>query len=238
MPNTGQRSKGCHACRRMKVRCDEEKPGCNRCQRVGRTCPGYREDLDNFRSMNLHSQKKVLALQSRKSNGREISLKNSMLQERSNNGITSWSGSNLNLVMPTSLALSTSSQPRLHQIPSITDWTESAVRLFFSDFILLPDDTIPITGFLEFLPEMYRSQPQGSALSMAVEAISLYNLANRSSVKPLQATARVAYGHALRKLHSALLDPTEVRSDEILTATLIITCFEVGYPLLTLYVLD
>ncbi|KAH8658069.1 hypothetical protein BX600DRAFT_62953 [Xylariales sp. PMI_506] len=37
-------SKGCLACRRMKVKCDETKPSCQRCERVRRKCPGYRSD--------------------------------------------------------------------------------------------------------------------------------------------------------------------------------------------------
>ncbi|KAI1736264.1 hypothetical protein F4680DRAFT_432342 [Xylaria scruposa] len=36
-------SLGCHACRRMKVKCDEEKPQCGRCTKGGRVCPGYRD---------------------------------------------------------------------------------------------------------------------------------------------------------------------------------------------------
>ncbi|KAH7308882.1 hypothetical protein B0I35DRAFT_482646 [Stachybotrys elegans] len=44
-------SRGCHACRRMKVKCDEQKPQCKRCVRGGRKCPGFPE-ISNFLSMN------------------------------------------------------------------------------------------------------------------------------------------------------------------------------------------
>ncbi|KAI1746833.1 hypothetical protein F4782DRAFT_523121 [Xylaria castorea] len=46
-------SLGCHACRRMKVKCDEEKPQCGRCMKGGRVCPGYRDANDVvFRPVN------------------------------------------------------------------------------------------------------------------------------------------------------------------------------------------
>lgn len=40
------RSTGCFACRKRKIRCDEARPGCQRCVTHGVTCPGYREDRD------------------------------------------------------------------------------------------------------------------------------------------------------------------------------------------------
>ncbi|KAL6904749.1 hypothetical protein GGI43DRAFT_398008 [Trichoderma evansii] len=40
MVNSG-RSKGCNTCKRRKVKCDEGKPGCQRCSRLGRECEGY-----------------------------------------------------------------------------------------------------------------------------------------------------------------------------------------------------
>lgn len=36
-------STGCSLCRQRHVKCDETKPDCNRCRRLGRSCPGYRD---------------------------------------------------------------------------------------------------------------------------------------------------------------------------------------------------
>ncbi|KAK9417461.1 putative Transcription factor domain-containing protein [Seiridium unicorne] len=36
-------SKGCLACLKRRVKCDEAKPQCQRCQKAGRDCPGYRD---------------------------------------------------------------------------------------------------------------------------------------------------------------------------------------------------
>lgn len=38
------RSPGCFLCRKRKVRCDEGRPGCKRCDTHGVPCPGYRVD--------------------------------------------------------------------------------------------------------------------------------------------------------------------------------------------------
>ncbi|USW57909.1 Putative zn(2)-C6 fungal-type DNA-binding domain-containing protein [Septoria linicola] len=36
------RSAGCFQCRKRKIRCDEKRPGCDRCKTHGVSCPGYR----------------------------------------------------------------------------------------------------------------------------------------------------------------------------------------------------
>ncbi|TLD05686.1 hypothetical protein E2P81_ATG10428 [Venturia nashicola] len=40
MVNRG-RSTGCHTCKQRRVKCDEAKPECRTCQRLGLCCPGY-----------------------------------------------------------------------------------------------------------------------------------------------------------------------------------------------------
>ncbi|KAK3710323.1 hypothetical protein LTR37_010389 [Vermiconidia calcicola] len=38
------RSSGCATCRKRKIRCDESRPGCKRCETHNVSCPGYRTD--------------------------------------------------------------------------------------------------------------------------------------------------------------------------------------------------
>ncbi|OOQ82104.1 hypothetical protein PEBR_41599 [Penicillium brasilianum] len=35
---------GCATCKARRIKCDETRPGCQRCTRTGRICPGYRSD--------------------------------------------------------------------------------------------------------------------------------------------------------------------------------------------------
>src|SRR5271170_2072046 len=46
MVNTGRPSRGCHSCRKRRVKCDEGRPACQNCQRLTIRCPGYREDAE------------------------------------------------------------------------------------------------------------------------------------------------------------------------------------------------
>ncbi|KKK26308.1 hypothetical protein ARAM_001563 [Aspergillus rambellii] len=39
----GALSKGCQRCRQRKIKCDEGKPGCLKCAKSNRKCPGYRD---------------------------------------------------------------------------------------------------------------------------------------------------------------------------------------------------
>ncbi|KAJ5489412.1 hypothetical protein N7539_004302 [Penicillium diatomitis] len=41
MVGVGGHSKGCKTCRRRRVKCDETKPTCTRCQKAGYKCDGY-----------------------------------------------------------------------------------------------------------------------------------------------------------------------------------------------------
>ncbi|KAK6531705.1 hypothetical protein TWF694_002881 [Orbilia ellipsospora] len=41
MVGVAGRSKGCKTCRDRKIKCDETRPGCIRCQKIGKECPGY-----------------------------------------------------------------------------------------------------------------------------------------------------------------------------------------------------
>ncbi|KAH9205544.1 hypothetical protein DL95DRAFT_439113 [Leptodontidium sp. 2 PMI_412] len=40
------RSNGCHTCRKRRIKCDEAKPKCHRCEKSGYTCAGYERPLN------------------------------------------------------------------------------------------------------------------------------------------------------------------------------------------------
>ncbi|KAI1412931.1 hypothetical protein F5Y13DRAFT_162107 [Hypoxylon sp. FL1857] len=41
----GKASQGCQNCRTRRIKCDKKRPECSQCIRVGRKCPGYRDQL-------------------------------------------------------------------------------------------------------------------------------------------------------------------------------------------------
>ncbi|KAJ9309741.1 transcriptional regulator family: Fungal Specific TF [Paecilomyces variotii] len=53
MPNTGKPSQGCQLCRQRRVKCDPQRPECQRCIKYGVACPGYRDQQElMFRNAN------------------------------------------------------------------------------------------------------------------------------------------------------------------------------------------
>ncbi|KAF2667562.1 hypothetical protein BT63DRAFT_480511 [Microthyrium microscopicum] len=55
MPGT-PRSRGCDNCRRQKKKCDQEKPKCSRCMRLGIECTGAGQQRWKFQEQTIHGQ--------------------------------------------------------------------------------------------------------------------------------------------------------------------------------------
>lgn len=204
-----RRSGGCHACRRMKVKCDETKPACTRCQRIGRACPGYREDDDLFRSMNETSEQRVRTAKARQSPDSESSnTPSSALPMRS----------------------------RLPSVPKTmaTDLDHQAICHFFTTFTFPKDSRVGTTGHYEFLPDLCLEHPEATYLSEAIKACSLSNMANRSSLGKLVQRARKYYGSSLLQLNAALADPKLAVSDEVLSTITLLALYEVRFAAPTL----
>ncbi|KJZ74436.1 hypothetical protein HIM_06246 [Hirsutella minnesotensis 3608] len=52
-------SRGCHMCRKRRIKCDETKPACNRCIKSGRNCPGFRQELGLVSHMEIAAELKT-----------------------------------------------------------------------------------------------------------------------------------------------------------------------------------
>ena len=208
MPNTGKPSGGCHACRRMKVRCDEARPGCKRCARGKRECPGYR-DATQFRSMNER-------LESRDpSRGRCLTRREPRDESEPE-------------PRPTSL-VSAGGGPLVSR-PLSADWEQAAVACFFEDFCLPENAVGPCTGYYDFLEDMCTEEMTRSTDSYVLEATkaaACAAFANRHSAETLVVRARRHYGKALTAVNAALNDPVEVVRDEALTAITLLGLYEV-----------
>ncbi|KAA8644209.1 Zn(II)2Cys6 transcription factor [Aspergillus tanneri] len=60
MGYAGPPSKGCDACRRRKIKCDQNPEGCRQCARSRKPCPGYRNYVDLiFKDQSYSVKKKV-----------------------------------------------------------------------------------------------------------------------------------------------------------------------------------
>ncbi|KAI0426028.1 hypothetical protein F5Y09DRAFT_320223 [Xylaria sp. FL1042] len=195
-------SSGCHACRRMKVKCDENKPQCGRCTKARRACPGYRDTKQViFRSMNAELASK--AKTSRPS------------RTRTHPAIaTSDHGGRIG---------SSSFTPRLLTQPSET-WDNRAISHFLHNYSFAPTKESP--GYLGFLPDLLDNTSSASHLKSAVLAAGSASLANITGLGYLERTAKRHYGKTLRSISRALTDPLEASSDAALTAIVVLQMYE------------
>ncbi|KAL7932084.1 hypothetical protein V8C35DRAFT_323319 [Trichoderma chlorosporum] len=68
MVGVGGRSKACATCKSRHVRCDERRPSCRRCERIGFTCPGYERPIIFINAMPSVAHKRLVMPSSPESN--------------------------------------------------------------------------------------------------------------------------------------------------------------------------
>ncbi|KAI1279458.1 hypothetical protein F5Y07DRAFT_43785 [Xylaria sp. FL0933] len=195
-------SSGCHACRRMKVKCDENKPQCGRCTKARRVCPGYRDAKQIiFRSMNAELASKAKA---------------SRLAQTQTHRTIAAPDHTRGIVSP-------SSTPLLLTQPSET-WHDRAISYFLHNYSFAP--TRDNSGYLGFLPDLLDSNSSAPYLKSAVLAAGSASLANITGFGYLERTAEKQYGETLRSISRVLQDPFEASSDAALTTIVVLQMYE------------
>lgn len=202
----GKLSKGCERCRLRKVKCDQRRPGCTRCEKSSAACPGYR-DLGQvlFRDESA----RVIERARRDYHVGE--------DDAGSEGSPSPHASAVQEAVPASPVeqpLTRSLQPPLGQM---------AADFFFSNFVvegpLLSDTNC------DLLVSIYGNHPESAAFH-AIEAIGLAGLSNVFRVPQLCVEARRRYGQALVGTNSSLSDPAEATSDVTAMSVLLLAQFE------------
>ncbi|KAF2475644.1 uncharacterized protein BDR25DRAFT_339697 [Lindgomyces ingoldianus] len=205
MAQRRQWSTGCHACRKSKVKCDEAKPGCERCRRGGRMCPGYRDDSDMlFRNMTMTT----VAVRTTDAGASQQSATTAVASSS-----TPVASTRTGIIQPVML-------PLLR-----TDWDQQSIAFYFFNFCSIPlrDRTL----YLEFLPEMAAKAPREGCLLDALSATAMVYMANISNLEHLRFESRKRYGMALKSLARALGEEREKRSVGTLTAGVLLQNYEV-----------
>ena len=181
MVNRG-RSGGCVTCKQRRVKCDEEKPKCQSCQRLGLLYSGYRTKCT------------------------EIKFKDQNHKFFTN-------------------AVQVQAQD---QVPAPRPLAEpdNAVSFFLGYYASMGRDLESARGFFEILVPVYCSQPQNSALSLAVSAvatriISIWRYGPESFQSP-----RETYTQTITSLRSALQDRVERSNPATLLAVLSLHLYE------------
>ena len=223
------RSGGCLSCRRMKVKCDQQLPGCLRCRKAHRVCPGYREEVDNFRSMNELTEQKAKLSRGQSKHNRENSPSISP-RARSRS---------LPIVQEPDIVFISSNDKAQAQIPPIPsmsidrllsthtvviDWRTQIVHGFLAVFV---HDRSSIPVWLDFLPDLYNDDIQDASFTDAINAVSLMHFSQRTSMGMFAIQARRCYGRALVQASGQLNMLDQSTSDHLLATLSLLDLYEV-----------
>ncbi|KAK0612797.1 hypothetical protein B0T17DRAFT_593081 [Bombardia bombarda] len=211
----GKPSRGCRTCRTRRIKCDEGKPTCKRCEKSKRECGGYRPEFEIVhRDQTRSTERRV-----RKAIGWEDE---SLLPSTPPH-------SELQLLTPGSSSQrrkssSASSSPS----PVLTvPIAQRAACHFASNFILVslgPSSH----GFLEYLVPLIDSQPPGSALRFAFNACAFASFGNRMTADGVDIEKMALKEHtlALGRTHWALGNQATATQDATLAAVLLLGLYE------------
>ena len=218
-------SAACQTCKKRKVKvrnliltiafelmrryqCDEKRPGCLRCLKIGKYCPGYPDEWDlAFRSQNEAVKEKVSSQQLAQSQQRSSDkISRSDLQDERRS--------------PLSKAVIQSSD----MLPD--DLHQHAICLFFQDYIIESCGRCP--GYLNFLPELYGRAAESSLLTVAVLAASYANIAQKLDRHDITIKAMSNYRKALRQVSTVLSEKRESTSDMTMTSIMLLGLYEVN----------
>ncbi|KAK0105473.1 hypothetical protein ONS96_004859 [Cadophora gregata f. sp. sojae] len=233
----GKPSKGCAACRKRRIRCDQAIPSCGQCKKANKECHGYRNLVDlSFRNENSSVIEKVHAKR------RQSSIP--LCERKANRTSTSspktyqWNVTTVASPPPPKSECSTfidhfscqSSQDTqctaplstFSMDPSLEDWGSS---YFASMFIKTPGG--PIQGSFSTLYET--KQVHGSLddiLITGMTATGLAAFANKIKSPELMRHARSKYALALRTINAALGSHIDAMKDSTLQAVLLIAMWK------------
>jgi len=202
MPNTGRPSRDCHECRRRRVKvsctdkrrwlqtktlqCDLVRPECQRCTRIGKRCPGYRdetsvlfrnEDMSSFAGPSANRDRR----RSKTDEGSEIEHSESTTPQLLLGPNQSMGQFNFQYMNSMVMQHGWHSPP-LRTLPE--QWSQHAVPLVLCMLSAQRPDGLRYLGKAEFLPEMLSRQVEGAPLILCCKALGMAFLANKLGTSP------------------------------------------------------
>lgn len=269
MSYRGRPSKGCESCRSRKVKvstlfgatvyrasqatraasanldkCDETKPVCNRCSKVGHECK-YRDPADLlFRNQTAFAAHKAEESWRKRSKSHQRAS-----SEDGENRQPHPSSHHSPPIARRSMSSENSRDSTLRQrsledadhIPNLDDLTigpevrfdlrRLAYERFVYDFVIFdspgkePDK--PSGGLFNFVPPLYHGAAEGSCLATVVEAVAYANFANRCNAPHAQRLAEENRAKGIRLLQQTIADKKLAPTDEALCAVYLMGMYEV-----------
>ncbi|KAK0741925.1 hypothetical protein B0T21DRAFT_360364 [Apiosordaria backusii] len=208
----GKPSRGCRTCRQRRIKCDEGKPTCKRCEKSRRECGGYRPEFEI-----VHRDQTKSTVHRLRSSKTSAPSPHSGAAESSSRALVFVQEE------PQSWDRDSSSPSPVLTVPL----AQRASCYFASNFILMPLERTP-HGFMEFLVPLIESEPPGSCLRYAFNAcaFALLNHHNRSDSVDLAQLSLKEHTLALGETHKALSHPTKATSHATLATVLLLSLYE------------
>ncbi|EXJ58816.1 hypothetical protein A1O7_06246 [Cladophialophora yegresii CBS 114405] len=230
MGNIARSSRGCARCRKRKIKCDEGRPGCQKCAQLRQPCPGYPFQLQlQFREPqdgpSAVPDTKQQLLGPRYPPARPIIAARKPGSEYPAKVKTEddASGSALQNIAPTQRPIS----------PSLRYDIPHQSMCFFLNLFCFQAGRLYSFPVLDFLPDMLRAAEDGSCVKKAAMAVSRMTLADRYSGKDVRLQTGKEYGQALRLTNATIRDTKASIQDETVLAVWLLGLYEMISVVLT-----
>ncbi|KAF7192993.1 Pestheic acid cluster transcriptional regulator 3 [Pseudocercospora fuligena] len=214
MPFRGRPSRGCETCRRRKIKCDLREGGCEKCEKAGWQCEGYR-DITNlmFHDESAKTKAKVTAEQGARRRQARIE-KSSSPASGSAASSASASPALSPKAMPSTELVAASPPAEPTMAPAIDDM---AIGYFFDKYVF---------RYRDKRDHWYIEDGNGCLLA-AIKALGTAGVMKRTGAGPsADPEARKHYLTALQLTNSALRSQEDVKRDSTLLAIVILGIFE------------
>ncbi|KAI1616928.1 hypothetical protein EDD36DRAFT_149315 [Exophiala viscosa] len=250
MPNVGRPSRDCHLCRQRRVKCDLRQPECERCIKLGRRCPGYRDEFDfMFRVEDPTSFAEGVSRDRRRRRGANTKQSSSRHTSKSpantsdlgtsiapqgqvtlygssshGQGTPESSPPKADLAMQLADSVVASASLVLPPQPLIESWDTHMMPFCFDNLMQRRPQTQ--LYFLGFLPDMVVELGRDSPVGLACQAISWAFLTNRTRAPEAVSKRTMTYGQALTMTNVALRDPSLQARDDTLASVWLLSLYE------------
>lgn len=238
MVNTGKPSSGCKLCKVRRIKCDEAKPYCMKCRKVGRQCPGYTNPFE----ARIRDQTQAVIKRFKRMRGEDglpADSNNSAEKETTTPSFKETQHSR-RYVPAVTLALEGSpsgseedfdEQDDIFNLPpGVTISIEDRASCYFaSQFILVPQSPAQRARWFPFIPTLLNRHNVPDCLTEAYKSASIIAFASqrRSADSTSLFWAQRHYLKAVRAVNEALQDPEQAKDDATLAAVMLLAFYEV-----------
>ncbi|KAH8694179.1 hypothetical protein BGW36DRAFT_430199 [Talaromyces proteolyticus] len=235
----GKPSKGCGQCRSRKIKCDQGRPACWQCTRMGRECSGYRDELSlMFRDESESVRRKAGSSPSpsaTSASGRKTlsrSPRPAFPGQKAASVATSGSTTSIEDI---GFDFDSNSEHRFltgqaRQSPLGMHPTTSLSRqeavCFFLQSHAIPGTLLMTDALTHFLMQSGGSLAQ-QAIQSSIVAVASAMLARVRNDASLRQEARREYGATLRLVNKTLADTNEAKTNQALGAVVLLSLYEI-----------